>query len=101
MKEVSMDIDWRTVQLFIGEDGVSEVSIDADNHRKVRCNCKAFNTSARCKHTKFVRASMEDTNGHYSIHIPVDISDEEAIEAMSDADSFRDFIIKYGKVEVL
>jgi hypothetical protein len=102
MRETNMDIDWRTVQLFLSdEEGVSEVQIDADDNRKVRCDCAAFMSSARCKHSKFVKARMAENDGHYAIRVPEDIPDEVAFEALSHADSFRDFILKYGKIEVL
>lgn len=98
-----MAIDWRTVQLFLDENtfGVFEVQLDADNNRKIRCDCPSFGNSARCKHTRFVKAKLESNDGHYAIQIPEEISDEEALHAMSDASLFRKFIIKYGKVEVL
>jgi hypothetical protein len=101
MRGTDMDIDWRTVQLFLGDDGVCEVEVDSENSTKVRCSCKAFSKSARCKHSKFVRAKLLDNDGHYAIQIPVDISDEEAFIAMSSNESFREFILKYGKVEVI
>lgn len=98
-----MDIDWRTVQLFLDEStmGVFEVEIDAENHKKARCSCPSFSRQATCKHVRFVKSAMKDSDGHYSIQIPVEISDEEALLAMSNAEAFRDFIIKYGKVEVI
>ena len=96
-----MDIDWRTVQLFLGDEGVSEVQIDSENSTKVRCSCNAFSKSARCKHARFVKNQIGNNDGHYSIHVPLDISDEYAFTAMSSADAFREFIIKYGKVEVI
>lgn len=103
MKDVTVDIDWRTVQLFLDNSSMAvyEVQLDADNNRKARCDCPTFSNSARCKHTRFVKAKMDDNDGHYAIKIPKEISDEEALIAMSDADSFRDFIIKYGTVEVI
>lgn len=96
-----MQIDWRTVQLFLDENGVYEVEIDVDNRKKARCTCPAFKMSARCKHVKFVKSQLDETSGHYSIQIPVDVSDEEAHQAMSSSELFRDFILKYGKVEVI
>ena len=101
MREVSMEIDWRMVQVFLGEEGVSEVEIDSENHKKVRCTCAAFKTSARCKHSKYVRNLMDQNDGHYSIQIPVHVPDDIAMEAMSSSASFREFILKYGKVEVI
>lgn len=98
-----MDIDWRTVQMFLDETtfGVFEVQIDSENSRKVRCDCPTFKSSARCKHAKFVRNTMANNDGNYAIHIPEEISDEEAMEAMADPEAFREFIIKYGTVEVI
>lgn len=101
MKDLSMDIEWRTVQLFLGSEGISEVQIDHENHVKLRCSCAEFNKIARCKHTRHVRAAMKENEGHYSIEIPEMIEDAEAIVAMLNADTFRDFVIKYGKVKVI
>lgn len=101
MREVDMDIDWRLVQLFLGEDGIAEVEIDAENSKRVRCTCQTFQNSARCKHARHVRKHMDENDGHYSIQIPLEIPDEEAAEAMSTAEGFRQFILKYGKIEVI
>lgn len=101
MRGTEMEIDWRTVQLFLDENGVHEVEVDVDSSKKVRCTCSSFKATARCRHAKFVKTQIEENSGNYSIQIPVDISDEEALKAMSSAVSFRDFIIKYGKVEVI
>ena len=96
-----MEIDWRTVQLFLDDSGVSEVEIDAEDSTNVKCNCKVFFRSSRCKHTKYVRNEIENNDGNYAIKVPVDIDDDEALEAMSSSETFREFIIKYGKVEVI
>lgn len=101
MKEVSMDITWRTVQVFLEPDGVVEVEVDQENPTKARCTCPGFARSARCKHVKYVKEYMEKNDGHYSINIPVDVDEEEAIQAMRNPNAFRDFIIKYAKVEVI
>lgn len=101
MKEVEMEIDWRTVQLFLDENGVAEVEVDVENNKKVRCTCKTFSSSARCKHVKYVRNLMEQNDGHYSVQIDVNVPDEEAIKAMSTREGFREFVLKYAKVEVI
>jgi hypothetical protein len=100
-KEVEMDIAWRTVQMFIGEDGVAEVEVDAEFHKKVRCSCKAFNATAKCRHSKFVKGRMEENGGTYTVQIPEDVDDDDAIDAMSDPVLWREFIIQHGEVEVL
>ena len=96
-----MGIDWRLVQIFLDENGVAEVELDSENNKRVRCSCATFNSSARCKHAKYVKRLMDENDGHYSIQIPVEIDDEEAIAAMTDAARFREFIMKYGKIEVI
>jgi hypothetical protein len=100
-KEVKMDIAWRTVQLFISLDGVAEVEVDAENHEKIRCSCKNFVATARCRHSKYVKNRMNDGNGHYEVQVPEDVDDDEAINAMADPIKWRSFVIKHGEVEVL
>jgi hypothetical protein len=101
MKDLTMDIEWRTVQMFLSPDGVFEVEIDADNSKKVRCSCPTFQRSARCQHAKHVKKYMSENDGHYSISIPETVEDEEAFEAMADPKLFREFVLKHGKVEVI
>jgi hypothetical protein len=101
MKETSMEIEWRTIQLFLDEDGISEVELDYNNRKKIRCNCKDFSGLAKCKHVKFVRLELDKNNGAYSIKVPDDVDDDEAFEALEDPASFRSFIIKYGKILVI
>lgn len=97
-----MDIQWRTIQMFLSaNDGVNEVQVDAENPQKLRCDCPSFASSARCKHTKFIRARMAEADGHYNITIAGNVSDDEAYEAILDAEAFREFLIKYAKVEVI
>ena len=101
MKEVNMDIEWRTIQLFLGNEGVSEVSIDFEDRRKLSCTCDKFAMAARCKHTKFVREAMDSNGGDFNIDILGDVSHDDAVDAMTNAKAFREFIIKYGAVEVI
>jgi hypothetical protein len=101
MKGSKMDINWRTVQMFIGDDGVCEVQVDSDNHSKARCTCPNFMRIGKCKHVRHVKRQMEDNNGHYTVVVPDRISDEEASEAMRSPEDFRSFLIKHARVEVL
>lgn len=101
MKGLEMDIKWRTVQFFMSLEGIAEVEVDADNPQKVRCSCSNFGNSGRCKHSKFIKKQMDENDGHYNIQIPANVSDEEAIAAMGDTAAFRNFIMKYAKVEVI
>lgn len=98
-----MQIEWRTIQFFLEEEYICEVEIDSKELKKLRCSCPAFQKSAKCKHTKYCRSVMDadDNDGHY----PLRVSDPEAVqkakESVKDPEDFRDFIIKYAKVEVI
>lgn len=101
MKGARMAYDWRTIQLFLGDDGVSEVSADHNDPYAIMCTCKIFRKVSKCAHTKFVRQTMQSNDGHYTVHIHAEIDPMEASIAMEDSAAFRDFVIKYGKVEIL
>jgi hypothetical protein len=96
-----MTNDWRTVQLFLDVDGVAEVEVDSKNPKLTRCTCPSHNSVRGCAHTKYVKKNMQENDGHYTVSIPVEVDDEDAIAATSSAEAFRNFIIKYGKVEVI
>lgn len=87
--------------MFLSEDGVAEVQLDVDNSSKIRCSCPAFQRSARCKHQKYVKRAIAEGDGHYTVLIPEEIPEDIALIAMSTAESMRDFIINYARVEVL
>lgn len=101
MKESTMIHDWRTVQIFVGEQGVAEVEVDSLNAKNVKCNCPSASGVAKCSHVKFVKKNMAENDGHYTVSIPVEIEEEEVATAVASSTAFREFIIKYGKVEVL
>lgn len=98
-----MEIEWRTVQVFLDNEdmSISEVAVDALNSSKVRCSCDKFQKMARCKHAKFVRDKMKRNGGVFNLVLPEDVADEEAMDALRDTELFRELILKYGKVEVL
>lgn len=102
MKGMSMRSPWRTIQLFISAQaaGIFEVEVDTDTKR-VRCNCPVWKKSASCKHTKFVDNKMRLNNGHYSILVPNEVSEELAVEASDDPAKFREFVVKHAKIEVI
>jgi hypothetical protein len=102
MKESYMlEEDWRIVQIFLGEDGISEVEVNSLKKNNVRCTCPKYVKSSKCAHVTHVKKVMNENDGHYEISIPVDIDEEDALVAAKDAETFRAFILKYGKVEVL
>lgn len=93
----------RLVQVFLSESsapgpGIFEVSW-ADNGR-LSCTCPSFSTRKQCKHTKFVEARLESNNGNYPLEILSKATEAEAAKAKLSKEEYRQFIIKYGKIEV-
>ncbi len=101
MKESIMTNDWRTVQLFLEAYGIAEVEVDSKNTKLIRCTCPSYTSVRGCAHSKYVKKNMQENDGHYTVSIPVEVDDEDAIAATSSAEAFRNFIIKYGRVEVI
>ena len=101
MKGPSMSSSWRTVQQFISEQAIGVFDVDVNTETKeTRCNCPVWLKRGSCKHVQFVNFRIKHT-GHYSILVPNEISDEMAVEANEDPDKFREFVVKYAKIEVL
>lgn len=97
-----MQHDWRTLQMFIDDQGVYEVEVDSLDKSKLRCTCPAFQRrNTHCVHTAYVAENMVANNGHYQIHIPQEVDEDLAENALADSAAFREFIIRYAKVEVL
>lgn len=71
-----------------------------DNADKLYCTCPGFYTTSECKHIKFVKVKMNSNNGTYPLEISKKASHEEAESAQHSDEDFRDFIIKYGRIEV-
>ena len=103
MKELTLETsNWRTVQVFLSPTltGIFEVEADVDNGR-VRCNCPTYRSRVACKHTRFVKKRIDENDGHYSVVVPSFIADEDIEKASETPEGFREFVVRWGKVEVL
>ena len=96
-----MESPWRTVQQFISYQGtgIFEVEVNIDT-TETRCNCPVYAKKGSCKHVMFVNMRIKES-GHYSILIPTEVPEELAVEANENPQKFREFIVKYGKIEVI
>lgn len=94
--------DWRTLQMFLSpqKPAVYEVDMDLDT-QATRCNCPTFKGRNSCRHVKFVKARMEGNSGNYPLMIHERAEKENLTDVLSDAGKFRDFIVRYGRIEVL
>jgi hypothetical protein len=104
MKEFQMTYDFRFVQLLLPQQnlsvpGIDEVSVgDTD---EFNCTCPGFSGRAKSKHVEFVKARIETNNGTYPLEISSRATTDDAAKAQKSSKDFREFIIKFGKVEVL
>ncbi len=94
----------RLVQVFLSQTqtpgpGIYEVSVQEGTER-LFCTCPGFSGRGSCKHTKFVKARIENNNGNYPLEISNRASKDDADQARISNSKFREFIIKFGKIEV-
>jgi hypothetical protein len=97
------DDDWRTLQIFLSNQGVHDVEGNTEDSKMLRCNCPHFSRSGRCKHVKFVKDKMEASDGHYSIEMNENDAPPEdvVLEAIKNAKSFRALLVRYADIEVI
>lgn len=104
MKGTSMASRWRTIRVFLDDNGVDEVDWDLENPDSLRCTCPQFSRNAdrtvsrKCKHITFLmREAKESSDGKFRIRLDKDIPDEVAYKALrEDAAAFRDLIIRHS-----
>lgn len=101
MKDKTMaKAEWRTVQFFLSARGVFEVQIDLTSD-DVTCTCPGFEARGSCKHTRFVVSKARENNGTYPLKISTRAPMSESKAINSSTELFREFVVKYGKIEVL
>lgn len=93
----------RLLQVFLSpaetpNQGIFEVSNNTIG--QLFCTCPGYSARKSCKHTRFVQSRLDANEGNYPFEISTRITDEEAIKANQSDEAFRDFIIKFGKIEV-
>ena len=102
MKGKKVETAWRTAQLFISSQAAGVFEVDVNTETKdLRCSCPVWKKTDACKHVSFVKRRISLNGGHYSIQIPYEIPEEMAMEANDSPEKFREFVIKYAKIEVL
>jgi len=93
----------KLVQIFLSQGatpgpGIYEVSLTAQ--KVFICTCPGYEGRGTCKHVSFVKAKVKDNDGTYPLEISTRCKDEDADKAMLSPEDFREFIIKFGKIEV-
>ena len=90
----------KLLQFFLSQDAQSYVyEVGVDRHNDVVCNCPVWSSKGSCKHSKFVISNMEDDD--YLAELVDDPTDEDLMASEESEESYRMFIIKYGKIEAI
>jgi hypothetical protein len=103
MKGPSVRQDLRLIQVFLSQSqttapGIYEVSVDEKN--ALFCTCPGFQGRSTCKHAKFVQARIETNKGTYPLEISDRATTDDAETAKKSNKHFREFVIRFGKIEV-
>lgn len=98
--DIMADPEWRTVQIYLSEHGIFEVEVDTSSS-DLRCTCPGFVSRGNCKHIRMVSMKMKGNGGTYPVQISNKASAEETKKASESSKEFREFVLKYGKIEVL
>ena len=104
MKGRNMEDDkLRLVQVFLSNTktpgpGIYEVSVDKED--VLHCNCPGFMSRSKCKHVNFVNNRIESNNGSYPLEISSKATQEDASHAQESNKAFREFVVKFGRIEV-
>lgn len=64
------------------------------------CTCPSFQGKTSCKHTRFVQARIDSNEGNYPLEISKRATEEDAERAKESPEAFREFVIKFAKIEV-
>lgn len=94
----------RLIQVFLsqqeGNPGPNIFEVSTDKEKHLECNCPGFVVKQVCKHVKLVSARIELNGGVYPFEFADTVTTSQILSAMKTEMGFREFIIKYGKVEV-
>lgn len=101
------ELNYKIIQFFLtGDDdfpAIYEVRL-IKTTKTLICTCPGFRGRTDCKHIKFIRKHLitDSERGHYMLKLdsetPEDMIDKAPKMSLAD---YREFVAKYGIVEVL
>ena len=102
MKDTPVADNFKIVQIFLPQNSSPMVYEVSSNEKDFKCTCPIFESKNTCKHISFVLARIDANGGrNYPLEISNKATIEDAQKAQESVKNFREFIIKFGKVEVL
>jgi hypothetical protein len=93
----------KLIQVFLSQSmtpGPAIYEVCSTSDGDLICSCPGFNGRSSCKHSRFVSARIKTNGGSYPLEISKKATKEEADKAQESTDAFREFIIRFGKIEV-
>lgn len=95
--------DKKLMQIFLSPGvtpgpGIFEVSLTPT--KVFICTCPGYLSRNSCKHVVFVKDKVKKNGGNYPLEISTRCTEEDADKALESPELFREFIIKFGKIEV-
>lgn len=99
-----MNGEFRLIQVFLsykaGVPGPGIFEVSGNEEQEFKCTCPGYNVRRLCKHIRFVQERITSNGGTYPLELSTKATNEEASKAMDSPEAFRDFVLKYGKIEV-
>lgn len=93
----------KLVQVFLSQSqvpGPNIFEVTSSEDGSLSCTCPGYLGRKTCKHVRFVSARIKTNGGTYPLEISNKATEEEADAAKQSPEAFREFIIKFGKIEV-
>lgn len=96
-----MNDSLRVIQFFLSPTSTPAIfEVSTDSSDNLFCNCPGYAGRHTCKHTVFVKARIDNNNGVYPMEISTKATKEDAEKAKKSNKDFREFVLKFGKIEV-
>jgi hypothetical protein len=93
----------RLIQVFLSPTatpGPNIFEVSSGSNGDLSCTCSGYKGRTTCKHTRFVKARIDSNQGSYPLEISKSATDEDAQKAKESPEAFRDFVIRFAKIEV-
>jgi hypothetical protein len=81
--------------------GPTIIEVGITDSKKVVCNCKRFIVHTSCKHSRFVKCSMDKNNGVYDNGVSHRATKDDQHKASLSSKNRREFVARFGTIEVL
>jgi hypothetical protein len=93
----------RLIQVFLSPTatpGPSIFEVSSSPEGSLSCTCSGYKGRTTCKHTRFVKARIDSNNGNYPLEVSKAATEEDTEKAKESPEAFREFVIRFAKIEV-